>query len=147
LDFMKIKEVLDFRRFPYTYDLIVPGPFIPTTAFVELIDISIPRETMSIRAYLHLRSEVLDKDRDFAGVSTWFGVNRVSTACARCEVTRTNIKIDISEYAADRGITRANVGDYELVVEGQGSLIVSASGYNTYSLEDLIGDGSFSIVV
>jgi len=147
LQFMKIKDVLDFRNFPYTYDLIVPGPFIPTTAFVELIDISIPRETMSIRAYLHLRSEVLDKDRDFAGVSTWFGVNRVSTACERCEVTRTNIKIDISEYAADRGITRANVGDYELVLDGQGSLILGASGYNKYSLQDLVGDGSFSIVV
>jgi len=146
LEFLKIKEVLDFKRFPYTYDLIVPGPFIPTTAFVELIDIPIPRESMTIKVYLHLRSEPFDR-KDFAGVTSWFGVNRLTTACARCEVTRTNIKIDVSEYAAYNKITSSNAGDYELVLEGEGSLISSVNGYKTYSLQDLIGDGSFSFVV
>jgi hypothetical protein len=147
LEFTKVGNVLDFRRFPYTYDLIVPGPFVPTTAFVELIDIPIPRESMRIKAYLHLRSEPLDRVRHFAGVAVWFGVNRQTTSCNRCAVTRTNIKIDISDYASECGLTRYNIEDYELILDGEGSLIAGAFGYKTYSLAELVGDGSFAVVV
>jgi len=147
LEFMRIKDVLELHRFPYMYDIIKPAPYVPPTAYVELIDIPIPRETLSIMAYLYLKTEALDKEKHFAGVSTWFGVNRAERTCPRCEVTRTNIKIDIEEYVKESGITKDTIGNYEVALVGDGALINDMSGYSSYSLRDLIGDGTFSVIV
>jgi hypothetical protein len=145
---MNLCDVLQLNRFPYTYDLIKPTPFVPLTAFVELIDIPVPRETVEYDVYMHLSGEALDKESHFAGSAVWFGVNRDKIDCCRCNVALINIKIDIQDYVEKRGINKANVGDYAFVLEGRGKLIKDSDGhFQNYNMAALIGGGSYKIVV
>jgi len=136
------------KRFPYTYDLIIPSPPSKSEAFVELIDIPIPQETVSIEAYLHLKTEELDRVRHFAGSAVWLGLNRPMRECARCKITLTNIKIDIAEYLSTNSITKKNIDQYLLVIEGAGRLIeIDTENYRRYTQEELLGGGEFKLVI
>jgi hypothetical protein len=139
--------MLDMKRFPYSYDIIKPLRVSEAEAFVELIDIPIPQETVSFEAYLHPTNALLDKTKHFAGFATWLGLNREKVHCDRCCVTRTNIKIDISLYAKNFNINKANIGAFTLVLEGAGRLITDAGKYKTYTKTQLLGDGSLEICI
>lgn len=146
--YMSLCDVLQLNRLPYTYDLIKPTPFVPLTAFVELIDIPVPRETVEYDIYMHLAGETLDRDTHFAGSAVWFGVNRDKIDCCRCNVALINIKIDIQDYVEKRGINKANVGDYGFILEGRGKLIKDSDGhFQNYNMAALIGSGTYKIVV
>ena len=146
--YMSVYDVLDLKRYPYRYDIIKPAPFVGTTSFVELIDIPIPRETIEFNVYLHLKDTFLNRDTNFAGSAVWFGINRETTDCCRCNTALTNIKIDIEEYVTENGITNENLDDYVMTLEGRGRLIKDANNkYKVYSLRDLIKDGSYAIVL
>lgn len=146
-DFMLLKDTLNVRDLPYTYAIIQPTPFREVKSFIELIDIPIPMETVTISVYIHLKNEQLNKNIHFAGSGTWFGLNRTDRFCERCQVTRTNIKIDLDEYVNENKITKDNLDNYNVVVEGRGRLIKKEDKYSSYSLAELIKDGSYAIVI
>jgi len=146
-EFMLLKDTLNVNDLPYTYDIIQPTPYKEVTSFIELIDIPIPMETLTISVYIYLKNEELNKDIHFAGSGTWFGLNRINNFCERCEVTRTNIKIDLDEYINENNITKDTLDNYNIVVEGRGRLIKKENNYSTYSLEEIINDGSYAIII
>ena len=145
--YMVLKDMLHVDAFPFTYDIIDPSPKTKVSAFVELIDIPIPTESTTYVAYLKPKNEPLVKDIHFAGSASWFGVNRTTRFCDRCEVTRANLKIDLEEYVLEKGITPENIHDYTLVLEGEGLSVQSQTGYSTYSHQDVLKDGSYELVV
>ena len=144
-EYMQVGDVLQLYRFPYTYDLIKPAPKTPLGAFIELIDITIPRESVEFDAYIHLKGADLDREADYAGSAFWFGINRDNIDCCRCNVGRTNIKIDIEEFAKLRGLSASNIGNYEVIIEANGLLIKNESGEHTTYGERTFG-GSRQIV-
>lgn len=66
-------------------------------------------------------------------------------------VTRTNIKIDLDEYveiiAKDIPGLKLNIDDYNIIIEGNGRIIKGLKGYNVYSEEELVKDGSVKVVI
>jgi hypothetical protein len=144
---MLLKDTLNVRDLPYTYAIIQPTPYREVKSLIELIDIPIPMETVTISVYIHLKNEQLNKNIHFAGSGTWFGLNRTDRFCERCQVTRTNIKIDLDEYVNENKITKENLDNYNIVIEGRGRLIKKEANYSSYSLEELIKDGSYAIVI
>jgi len=142
MNFMRIKDILNLEKLPFTYDIIKPTPKQELKAFIELIDIPIPMETVTISAYIHLKTDILNKFIHYAGSTTWFGINRKQKVCWRCDVTRTNLKIDIEEYLEFNKITKENINKYNLVIEGEGRLIKK-----TYIEKDLIRDGSLELII
>jgi len=146
-DYMLLKDTLDVEKLPYTYDIIHPTPYQEVKSFIELIDIPIPMETVTIFVYIRPINEDLDKENHFAGSGTWFGLNRKERFCERCQVTRTNIKIDINDYVNENGISKNNIDNYIITIEGKGRLIKKQSGYTLYNLSDLVKDGSYQIVI
>jgi hypothetical protein len=146
--YMQLSDTLKLNKFPYTYDIIKPGPQTEMKAFIELINIPIPRESLDFNVYLHLPNVVLDRSVHFAGSSVWFGVNRDNIDCCRCNIGRTNIKIDIEEYTSENGISAENINNYVMVLEGEGHLISdSLNGYKTYYMAEIIQDGSYKIIM
>lgn len=138
LEFLRLKDTLQFNKYPYHYDLIQPTPEVPLTAFIELMDIPIPRQSVSIFAYLSPKDTLLNRDIHFAGATSWFGINRNVKYCKRCEITRTNLKIDIQEYVEKNNITNDNIGDYNLTFE---------SNIDKLKGDTLIQDGSYQIIL
>jgi hypothetical protein len=151
IKYMLLKDMLDVEKFPFTYDIIGGDPtFIfkaVPTSFVELVDIPIPRESMTIAVYIYLKTEALDKDNHFAGSASWFGINRAERTCERCQITRTNINIDIDDYVKDNNITKDNIDNYNIVIQGEGKLIKGPLGYHIYTQDELVVDGSVVIVI
>lgn len=145
--YMNLHETMDLNRFPYTYDIIKPTPFTPLKAFVELINIAIPRESVEFRIYVHPSGQTLNKENHYAGSGVWFGINRDLLDCCRCNTARTNIKIDIEEYVAENNITAANLSSYTVVLEGVGKLIKGDLGYQTYNMADILAGGSYKVVI
>jgi hypothetical protein len=146
--YMKVGDALQLHRFPYTYDIITPIPKTELSAFIELISIPIPRESVEINVYMYPKDAVLDKWTHYAGSGFWFGINRDRIDCCRCNIGRTNIKIDIEEYIKEHGITATNVGNYNILIETDGYLIHNTLGhYRKYSESELIHDGSWQIVI
>jgi len=142
--YLKTKDILLLEKFPYTYDIIKPEPKEDTKSFFELIDIPIPMESTTFSVYIHHISEQLNKDLHFAGSAFWFGLDRAATNCCRCNVTRTNIKIELDEYVAEHGITPTNSGDYVVLLEGTGR--GQSDAKRSYSLAEIVKDGYYKIV-
>lgn len=138
LEFLRLKDTLQFNKYPYHYDLIQPTPEVPLTAFIELMDIPIPRQSVSIFAYLSPKDALLNRAIHFAGAASWFGINRNVKYCKRCEVTRTNLKIDIQEYVEKNNITNDNINNYNLTFE---------SNIDKLKGDTLIQDGSYQIIL
>lgn len=145
--YMLLKHMLNVEQFPFTYDIIEPLPKRNIMSSVELIDIPIPRESLTYVIYIYLKTEELNKETHFAGSAFWFGVNRREVKCDRCEVTRTNITIDIDEYANEHGITKENISEYNVVLEGEGNMIREGTGYKSYSQIELIKDGAIEVIL
>ena len=145
-DYLQIHQILDMRRYLYTYKIVEPTAAATPVGAVELIDIPIPIETLAIEVYLTPKGAVLDREQHFAGSSVWLGLNRETRECARCRITRTNIKIDISEYLKENAITATNIDTYTLVIEGAGRLIAAADGYRRYTQSALVQDGSVRLL-
>lgn len=141
--YMLLKDMLHVEQFPFTYDIIQASPFEPVQSFVELIDVPIPKETVTFVVYIHPKNEELNKDEHFAGSASWFGVNRNIQKCSRCEITRTNIKIDIDEYVRSKGITKENKDEYTFTIEGEGRMLLGS----IYTREELIQDGSYVCII
>ena len=145
--YMVLKDMLEVQKLPYTYDIIETTPEKKTLAFVELIDIFIPKESLTYVVYLQPKNEPLNKDTHFAGSVSWFGVNRTERTCERCQIARTNMKIDIEDYVKKHGITQANIQDYIVIIEGEGKSIQTPTGYGLYKQHDLLKDGSYKVIL
>jgi len=151
LEFQKMSEILDFNKFPYTYNKIEKLlQAVKTYGVAELIDIPIPLESVKINFYLFPKtiSNVdfdnpnLVKDKYLAGSGYYFGINRVKNFCARCYSSRTNITIDISNYLIKNSITDKNIDNYDYTIFGIGLI-----NPNTFFTEkDLLFDGKIKII-
>ena len=143
--FMVLKDMIQIDNFPYTYDIIKPRPEKPNKSYIALVNIPVPRESMSISLYLYKKSEKLNTDIHYAGSASWFGINRNQKYCSRCNTIRTNIKIDIDQYVEQNNITKDNYNDYHLLIVGKGNLINNLGVYNQYTLEEILNDGELQI--
>jgi hypothetical protein len=150
-DFLFLKDVISIQKYPYSYHHIVLHAQPTKSACINLIDIPIPIESITINAYIHPKSERLtqyNKNNWFAGSVSWFGINRTSLYCERCERVRTNLTIDILDFVLQYSISNDNIDKYDLFIEANGKLIKNTEGrYITYSIEEIIQDGSISIDV
>jgi len=140
--FMLMKDTLDVKRFPFTYDIIEPTLFLPDVAFIELLNIPIPKESLTIEVYIYKKTEVLNKDINFAGSVSWLGIDRSKRFCKRCQVARTNFKIDIQDYILENGISKSNIDIYNILIEGEGIM-----GYKKYSKEEIVQDGIYKLIL
>ena len=144
--------MLKLEKYPFTYDIIEPTPNVDIGSFVELIDILIPRESVKVNVYIIpkivLKIKKVVKNSDYyAGTGFWFGVNRDKINCTRCNVTRTNMKIDICSYVKKNNITNDNINDYDIVIEAKGLLIKINNINKTYLQEELMKDASYQVVL
>ena len=148
-EFMILKDVLPLDKYPYSYHPIVLHKLESHYAYVNLIDIPIPQESVTINSYLCPKTEHLtedNKDEWYAGSVSWFGINRTTLYCSRCERVRTNLKIDVLDFVQTYSINNDNLQNYQLLVEANGKLIKSIDGsYKKYSLEEIIKDGSINV--
>jgi hypothetical protein len=146
--YMLLKDMLKIDKYPFTYDIIEPTPEVPTSSFVELIDILIPRESVKVNIYIVPKTKKVIKNSDYyAGTGFWFGVNRDKINCVRCNVTRTNMKIDICSYVKKNNITKDNINNYDIVIEATGLLIKENNINKTYNQDELLKDASFKVVI
>lgn len=149
LDFLLIKDMLNFRKFPYAYRKIIRNLIIDTRmASIDLVDIPIPSETMTIDCYLYPNDIQLtneNKKTYYAGTSSWFGINRTTMFCERCQVTRTNIKIDILDYILKYNIDNDSINNYNYFIEGNGKIIQTDNVFTNYSMKQIVSDGSVQI--
>jgi hypothetical protein len=140
--YMLLKNMLNLDKYPFTYDIIEPAPEQPTLSFIELIEIPIPMESVTINVYLVPKNKKLNKQKHYAGSSFYFGVNRNIIDCKRCAITRVNFKVDIDSYVETNNITNDNINNYDVVVEGEGKIL-----NNSYKQEDLVKDGLIHIQI
>jgi len=146
--FMLLREVLEFvKESPYTYEPVILKKKGVEKAYIDLVDIPIPRETMTIHAYLYPKTldlTVWNKDDWYAGSVAWFGINRNETVCERCERVRTSLKIDVLDFMQQ--CAAENVEDFCFYIEGEGQLIRDTNGdYKMYSMEEIVKDGTVQI--
>jgi len=142
IKYMLMKDTLNFKLFPYTYDIIVPKPYIPTSSYVELVNIPVPRESLVFMVYIHPKNKELNRETDFAGSAVWFGINRNERHCVRCETVKTNIKIDIDDFVNENNIMSSNINDYNVVLEGDGRILS-----RIYNIDELVQDGEMRLVI
>ena len=105
-DFLILKDVIQLDQYPYSYHSIIFEKVEPHYAFINLIDIPIPNESMTINAYFYPISETLtikNKDLWYAGSVSWFGINRTKLYCSRCEKVRTNLN-PLLEQTPESGV-------------------------------------------
>jgi hypothetical protein len=147
-NFLCMKDVvLSLDKYQYTYAPFILKKMAVEKAYIDLVDIPIPPESMTINAYLYPKSlEMLteeNKELWFAGSVSWFGVNRSLVECDRCKITRTNLKIDVLDFI---NIYNEILADYCFLIEGKGKLIEDEHGnYKTYSMEEIVRDGEIKI--
>jgi hypothetical protein len=147
-NFLLLKDCLQLNNFPYTYEKInYTAELINTDIFsIDLVDIPIPNETMRINVYLFPKNiEIENDNRDdyFAGSATWFGINRNQKYCKRCKISRTNIKIDITDYVNENNIK--NFDNIDIFIEGNGKIIKNDGLYIIYNKDDIVVDGTMKI--
>ena len=145
--FLQVKDVIDLDQYPYTYHPLVLQSLSKDFAYIHIIDIPIPPESILFNAYIYPNNqESVEQSDAYAGSVTWFGINRSEKFCKRCECTRTNLAIDVLDFVKERGIHKGNIDDYNIHIECKGRLIKDTSGeYKTYIIKNLIRDGCISI--
>jgi hypothetical protein len=143
-EFLILSQVLHIDQYPYTYPHIALKGQSSASAFVYIIDLPIPPETVTFSAFIHPKdSPLLDKQKWYAGSATWFGLNRSEKYCNRCQKTRTNLPIDVIDFVKENEIHKDNMDNWTVSIECKGKLIKNFDGtYKTYSFEDLLRDGS-----
>jgi len=137
-----LNDTLSLGKFPYTYEAISLPATTPAavSSYINLLGIPIPMETVAIKAYITPKGMPVDKATQFAGVVVWLGLNRARRHCSRCEVSRVDLQIDITEYCARYGIHAANAERYEIVLEATGKLTSV-----TYTRDEFVLDGTVEI--
>ena len=152
LEFLKVKDMLEFDKYPYSYNKLNILPYNPSSINVELHGIPIPQESMLIEVYLYPKNITLTNENKInyiAGFTSWHGVNRYKKCCKRCNVSRTNLKIDIEDYILENNIKLDELKEYNWFIEGQGRLHTCCSDnkYKTYSQEEIVKDGYISLLI
>lgn len=148
-DFLLLKDVIDIHQYPYIYSPIVLRTLETKTAYIDIVDISIPPESVTIHGHLipkglHVTDDI--KDDWYVGSVSWFGLNRTLTYCSRCEKVKTNLKIDILDFIHTHNISHETINNYELVLECKGKLIKNLNEeYMNYNINDIIKDGTVTI--
>lgn len=133
-----LNDTLSLGQFPYTYEAIqLPATATAVSSYINLLGIPIPMETVVIKAYLVPKGTALDKETQFAGLVVWLGLNRARRHCSRCEISRVDLQIDITEHCARYGIHAANADRYEIVLEGIGKLTSTE-----YKRDEIVLDGT-----
>ena len=151
-EFLTVENMLEFDKYPYSYDEIYIEPYNPPKINVELHGIPIPHESIHIEVYLYPKSTILnDKNKIeyIAGSTSWHGVNRYKKCCKRCNRSRTNLKIDIEDYILEKNIQIQEIKEkYNWFIEGKGRLqSEDYVNYKTYNQDDIVKDGSISLVI
>ena len=148
-NFLLIKDVIDLSQYPYTYHPIRLRSLSKESAYIHILDIPIPPETVTFDAYIYPKNtKTYDKINAYAGSTTWFGIDRSEKFCKRCECTRTNLAIDILDFVKERKIHKENIDDYDIFLECKGRLIKDAGGsYKTYMIADIVRDGEIKVVL
>ena len=147
IHFLFLRDVLDNSQFPYKYHPIVLKDLSSQSAFINIIDIPIPPETVVFNAYIYPKNEPnFNKDIWYAGSASWFGIDRSTKYCNRCTKTRTNIKIDVLDFVIQKGIHKDNIENFHIFIEPKGKLIRDSDGkYHTYSMHELLHDGEIRV--
>jgi len=143
VEFLNVKTVItSICDYEYGYDPILLEHEESEHVYIEILDIPIPQESMTIDAYLFPRHELLteeNKGKWYAGSVSWFGIDRSATYCERCDRVRTNLKIDILDFYKEHVST---IKQYYIWIEGKGKLIKMADGsYKTYTMGQILKDG------
>lgn len=148
-NFLLLKDVLDLQQYPYMYFPIILHTIETKHAYIDIVDIPIPPESITINAYLFPKNiQITEDNKDdwYTGSVSWFGLNRATTYCNRCEKVRTNLKIDILDFVNEHHINQTNIDDYEIFLEGKGKLIKNTNGeYRLYDKNEILQDGSVNI--
>jgi hypothetical protein len=114
-------------------------------AYIHIIDIPIPPESVVFDAYIYPKSGTISESA-YAGSVSWFGLNRSDKFCRRCECTRTTLTIDVLDFIKENGIKKENMVDYNVYIECNGRIIKNVNGkYNTYKVEEMDGKVSIDI--
>jgi hypothetical protein len=149
--YIKVKNMLEFNKYPYTYNKIIIRPYNPSTINVELHGIPIPKESTHIEVYLYPNNVELtpeNKVKYNAGSISWHGINRYKKCCKRCNKSRTNLKINIEDYILDNNIQLDQLKtDYKWTIEGYGRLHKINNEYLIYNQKDIIKDGYISLII
>jgi|TARA_B110000093_G_C12972471_1_gene413733 hypothetical protein len=149
--YIKVKNMLDFSKYPYSYNKILIQPYNPSSISIELHGIPIPKESTHIEVYLYPNNVELTDENKLkytAGSTTWHGINRYTKCCKRCNDSRTNLKIDIEDYIVDNNIQLDQLKTkYKWHIEGYGRLHQIQNEYVVYSENDIIKDGSISLLI
>lgn len=154
--FLRISQVIDLSQFNFAYDLIkVKQKLTFMPYYFDLISIPIPRESLNIKLFIVPNQINWDtiineeqKELYLGGMACWIGINRTEIYCSRCEKTRTNISIDISDYLMENHINKKNISKYKLILEADGLGIVNFDGtFNKYNQEEILADGKYLLVL
>ena len=149
--YLKIGEMLEFDKYPYTYEEIEIQPYKRPYVTVEITGMPIPMETTHIEVILCPNDTELDdktKTKYIAGSGTWFGVNRYLRHCKRCSTSRTNMKIDIEPYMIKHNISIDDLVNYKWWIEGKGRLHPDENDiFKKYTQEDIVKDGHINLVI
>ena len=150
LAFMTVEQMINVQNFPYTYEKIEKKPFIFMKTNLELFGIPIPQESVAIYVYLIPKGVTLtdeNKEKYAAGHSTWFGINRYLKNCKRCNVSRTNIKINVDTYLEENKISTESLGNYYWIMEAHGRLNQDENKqYKIYHQSEIIKDGIAQLI-
>jgi len=153
--YLQISQVFDLSKYNYKYDLIQQKQNLSWFPYYfDLIGIPIPRESLNIKLFIIpkniniLNLSLEQKEFYIAGISSWIGINRTEIHCHRCEKTRTNITIDISEYLLQNKINKKNISNYNLILEADGLSIMNSDGtFNVYNQEQILADGKYILIL
>lgn len=149
--FLTVENMLEFNKYPYSYNKINIKPYNPPKMNIELFSIPIPKESMLIEVYITPKCTELTKENKIeyiAGSISWHGVNRHKKNCKRCNKARTNLKIDIEDYILDNNIQIHDIKEeYNWTIEGHGRLHKLNNQYLTYTQQEIVQDGSISMVI
>jgi len=149
-NFLQLKNIISLDQYQYTYNFIALKKYETQNAYINLIDIPIPRESIMIYAYVYPKTEIItqqNKDLWYAGFVSWFGINRDTQYCSRCQHVRTNLKIDILDFVISQGINKDNLSNYNILIEADGKLIKNIDTYKKYSSDEIIKDGLIDITI
>lgn len=147
--YIKISQVIDLSQYNYAYEqIILKQKLTFKPYYFDLINIPIPTESINIKLYIIPNKTNKLKDEYLAGMACWIGINRKKIHCDRCEKTRTNITIDISNYLLENNINKKNISNYNLVLEADGLSITNHDGsFNVYKHEEILADGKYLLIM
>lgn len=154
-NYLLISDVFDLSQYEYKYDkIIIKENLVWNPRYIELIAIPIPKESCDVKLFIipkelnFINLDINTKSNYLAGISSWIGINRSRIQCSRCEKTKTNITIKITEYLLDNNINKKNINNYNLILEAEGLDIIDYNNkYSIYTHNDIIGDGKLVVIL